>query len=260
MNDIMTTTSHLPANFGDSLMAGIDETRSTINATGGKPFFKLKKSGVFVFGAKDEEMQKGSRWAVNCASLQRGWVCWGKGSAQGTLLGQVMASINAPQLPRPAPVNGHDYEEQFGFEMVCLNGDDAGQPVLYKSNSYGYKQAYDQLLADIRARWSVDQTSYWPIITLRAEPYDHKQYGEIFNPIFTVVAWADAEGNIAGQTVPKIEKPVEAAVAAPAPEPKRQRKAPLTEATEFRSSAQVEAASDEPAPAPVGQRRRPAAR
>lgn len=266
MTDIVKTNANLPADFGANLMRGLADTRAAIVVADGKPFFRLLRDGTYVFGASNEEVQDGSRWAVNLASMCRGWVCW----IDGELQGQVMASVQAPRLPQPAPVNGTAYAEQFGFDIVCLTGTDKGVNAQYKNNSYGFKKAFDQLCSDIAGRYVTDQRYYWPILTFTAESYDHKRYGEIWNPIFTVVAWADAEGNIAGQAKAVIADAPAADAAPVKPVAKRSRKPALAEASPADLDRQASAIlknagatslqQAEPAAPVQGQRRRPVAR
>jgi hypothetical protein len=231
MNDIAKRNETLPADFGDSLMAGIEQTRSHIGTGGGKPYLRLSRAGDFIYGPQNVDVEDGSQWAVNLSSLQHGWVCWG----DGEMLGQIMASVRSPQPQRPPAIEGYGFEQQFGMELACVSGDDAGVEVVYRNNSLGFKKAFDQLLADIRARYPVDQAFYWPVITLASSSYPHKKYGQIFEPIFKIVGWADADGNLQSA------------------KPRAVRPAPATEPAAEPSGA------SEPAPR-VGQRRRPAAR
>ena len=122
--------------------------------------------------------------------------------------------------------------------LACVKGDDKGLETVYKNNSLGFRKAFDKLLADIRSRYVIDQQFYWPVIELLTSDYPHKKYGKIFEPIFNIVGWADAEGQM--QTAkPRAIAPIKPE---PAPEPAAE-------------------PAGEPAPAPrVGQRRRPAAR
>ena len=244
-DDLVTRTTTLPADFGDSLMKGIEETRAGLVTGGNKPFLRLLRTGEYVFGQTNDDVQEGSQWAVNLASLQRGWVCWG----DGELLGQVMSSVQVPRPACPPPVNGYPFAEQYGMDLTCISGDDAGMEVVYKNNSYGFKVAFDTLISAIRDRYAVEKVKYWPIITLGVEDYQHKKYGQIFNPILTVVAWADAEGNIEGRKAAPAK--VEAAPEAPAPA--RQRKAPVQPAAEPVQPVSTQQAH-------VRQRRRPASR
>jgi len=265
-------------------MRGIENIQSTASS-GGLPFMKLhKNSGVFLYGQTDEEVQDGSQWAVNARSLKHGWCCW----KEGSLVGEVMDSVMVPMRPCPPPIHGQAFQQQYAMELVCLNGEDEGVATLYKNNSYGFRQAFEKLVrSDMRSRYEIDKRFFWPIITLHSESYDHKKYGEIFNPIFKIVAWADENGVIAGKPAAAVAGPAQAAKPVEPPKPARQRKPPLgaalaadqpdlvATATPPReepqptqqarrvppapSSAQVEAA-EEPVRVFTGQRRRPAAR
>jgi len=252
MSDIARRTEALPADFGDSLMRGIEQTRSTIGTAGGKPFLRLSRTGDYIYGPQNVDVQDGSHWAVNLASLEHGWVCWG----DGELLGQIMVDVRLPQPQRPPAVEGYGFEPQFGMSLACISGDDKGVEVIYKNNSLGYKKAFDQLLADIRARYIIDQQFYWPVIELNTSSYPHKKYGQIFEPIFKVVGWADANGNLQSNKPRAVEAPAAATTA-------RRRAAVVTE-TIAMPEERVEPDTPEDAPAAPaarqGQRRRPAAR
>ena len=250
MSDIVKRTEQLPADFGDSLMKGIEQTRSTIGTAGGKPFLRLSRAGDYIYGPQNVDVQDGSHWAVNLASLEHGWVCWG----DGELLGQIMVDVRLPQPARPLPLEGYAFEAQFGMGLACITGEDKGLEVIYKNNSLGYKKAFDQILADIRARYIIDQQFYWPVIELKTSSYPHKKYGQIFEPIFKIVGWADANGNLQTNKPRAVDAP--AAAATP-----RRRAAVVTEAT---SEPEPVETAPEPKASPEaprqGQRRRPAAR
>jgi len=253
MSDIVKRTEQLPADFGDSLMRGIEQTRSTIGTAGGKPFLRLSRTGDYIYGPQNVDVQDGSHWAVNLASLEHGWVCWG----DGELLGQIMVDVRLPQPQRPPAVEGYGFEPQFGMSLACISGDDKGVEVIYKNNSLGYKKAFDQILADIRARYLLDQQFYWPVIELKTSSYPHKKYGQIFEPIFKVVGWADANGNLQTNKPRAVETPEHPVTAS------RRRAAVVTE-TIAMPEERVEPDTPEDAPAAPaarqGQRRRPAAR
>lgn len=253
MNELVNRNTALPANFGENLMKGIAETRSTMTVSdSGKPLLRLLKQGKWVYGPNNEPVEKGSQWAVNIASLSRGWVCWD----DGELLGQAMASVQAERLPQPPPIDGIPFVEQFGLELTCISGANEGELVLYKNNSTGFKRAWDKLLAEIQSRWAGDRQYFWPVVELKEESYPHPKYGQIFNPLMPVAAWTDEQGTYS----PDSEEagPLEQ-VEARAPEPKRTRKsntlvdAPVQPRDSYPNR-------DAPEPLPTGQRRRPVIR
>jgi len=233
----------LPADFFDKAAAGIAESRaSTIVGGGGKRFLRLIKSGDWVYGQENEEVQEGSRWIVNTLSITHGWSCW----VDGELRGEVMASIVEHKPERPPSIDGKPYAEQRAFDLRCMDGDDAGEEVHYKTTSLGGVERTLGLLAQIQARLQTRTPYAFPVLTLGEDYYQHPKFGRIYKPIFTVVGWANIDGQVEGET-PSPKEGV------PAPTATKARKAPLVAASE---------PAEEPAAAPVhtGQRRRPAAR
>jgi len=268
MNDLINnpgTDVSLPDDYADKLLGGIAESRaSTHLAGGGKPFLRMMKSGEWVFGPSNEEVQEGSRWVINITSLVHGWCCWvDAGGGKNELQGEVMVSMTQPKPARPAPIGGTPYAEQRGFALKCIDGADAGTEVIFKTNSIGGMNAVDDLLAKIHGRLAVNRKYPCPVVTLASDHYQNKKYGRIYVPILTVAGWSNMAGELEGNT------PAPAAIAAdkPAPAP-RVRKAPLT-ATASPAvagnaapapTARVAAGGATAAPAPTtGQRRRPAA-
>ena len=261
MSDITKRSDSLPADFVSRLMSGIAESRATTIIPGGKPFFRLMKNGRYVFGPNNEEMQDGSHWAVNIMSMAHGWSCWVDGGPNqaNALAGEVMTAMTNPLPPRPDPIGDAAYKDQRSFEMKCLDGADQGTEVIYKINSVGGIRAVAELLDAIHAQlaWASDYPC--PVLTFSSDSYPHKKWGTIYVPIFTVVGWADMNGNLQGDDQPSLplaDRVPTAEPVRPAPEPARKRKAPLGTAP---------AAPAEPvAPAPtaqthIGQRRRPSA-
>jgi hypothetical protein len=247
----------LDADYIKRLMSGIAESRASTVIAGGKPFFRLLKSGKFVFGQTNEEVQQGSKWAVNIMSMQHGWSCWvdgGHGKAN-ELAGQVMAPMTAPKPARPDPIEDTPFKEQRSFEMKCLNGDDAGTEVQYTINSVGGFRAIDGLLAAIYDQLAKSPGYPCPVLCFSSETYIHKKYGEIAVPIFQVMGWADMNGNLQGAepvALPVGEKAFEAA-------PARKRKAALDAAPQQPAAAPAEPVQPAPtAQTHIGQRRRPA--
>ena len=117
-----------------------------------------------IYGPQNVDVQEGSHWAVNLASLEHGWSLLGRRRAARPDHGRRLACRSRSG---PPAIEGYAFEPQFGMNLACISGDDKGLEVIYKNNSsLGYKKAFDQLLADIRARYVVDQQFYWPVIEL----------------------------------------------------------------------------------------------
>jgi hypothetical protein len=228
--EIIAPQVQLPANFVERLTKGIAESRaSTVIAAGGKPILRLLKQGDWVFGQSDEEVQEGSRWAVNVATIEHGFVCW----IDGALRGEAMASVFQHKPERPPSIEGVRYKEQRSFDMKCVDGDDAGTEVVYKVSSISGLAATDKLFAALQARAEEDKVFIFPVVTLGIDHYQHKKHGKIYTPVLTVIGWVDADGNAPskgngkGATGAMGAEPDEAEETLPPPMRTRQRKPPI---------------------------------
>jgi len=172
----------LSADFIGKLQAGIAESRSTtLIAGGGKLLLRMLKSGEWVYGPSDEEVDKGSRWVVNLMTLSHGWCCWVEtgANAKNELRGEVMASMSEPKPPRPQPIADTEFSEQRSFELKALDGGDQGVEVLYKSGSIGGMRAIDGLLAEIQRRLAEDPHHAFPVLELDHDSYNHTKWGRM---------------------------------------------------------------------------------
>jgi hypothetical protein len=246
--EIIAPKIQLPANFVEQLSKGIAESRaSTVISAGGKPILRLLKDGDWVFGQGNEEVQSGSRWAVNVATIEHGYVCW----IDGSLRGESMISVFHHKPERPPMIEGTPYKEQRSFDLKCIDGDDAGTEVVYKVSSISGMAASDKLFAALQARATEDKTYIFPVIILDVDHYNHKKHGKIYTPILNVVGWVDANGEAAPQATNGGGRPVGVAsnadvgLAEPHAETPRTRtrtrKAPLTEQPQTTQQAHANA-------------------
>lgn len=208
----------LGADYAKRLMSGIAESRasSALGGGGGKPLLRMLKSGEWVFSQENVEVQTGSEWVINIASLGHGWCCWveGAGNNKNSLQGEAMAPMTDPKPARPLPINGTEFKEQRAFEAKCRNGEDAGTEVLYKTNSYGGLKETDALLAAIFKQLASDPEYAFPVVRFETDHYIHGKWGQIYTPMFTIVGWADMNGQDRA-VAPALPDPKPA----PAPEP-----------------------------------------
>lgn len=191
MGDLVKFSGGLPAN-PDDLVSGLQNVSAVVKGgTGGVPFIRLLKSGVFAYGAENIEPEDGSEWAVNPYSLEHGFACWG----DGELLDERMVPFSEPPPNRAElPDYGHDWNQQIAMHLQCMNGEDEGVTVLYKGTSTGLRNAFRNLVDAMLAQLKHDKTNYVPVITLDVDSYQHKKYGEIFVPIFDLVKWVSMDG------------------------------------------------------------------
>jgi len=171
---------------------------------GGSIILKMDKTGHWVFGADQTEVQEGSQWAVNPFSFVHGSIAWG----DGIVLAERMTSINNPKPELDAAPAGasRGWESQIGMSLKCLSGDDVGTEVRYSATSVGGRRGVTDLATALAAQVDKDQTKPVPVVTLEKEHYQHKSYGRIFTPVFAVVSWMAMEP--AAEVVAAEEAPV----------------------------------------------------
>ena len=177
----------------------------------GTVIIKMDKTGHWVFGADQTEIEDESTWAINPLSFVHGYIAWG----DGEVLGEKMVSVSQP-LPElePAPPNAKKgWETQVGMSMKCLSGEDKGLEARYTTTSVGGKRSVQALAVAIATQVEKDQSKPVPIVMLGKEHYTHKSYGRIFTPIFAVQEWVGMDGD-AVEAPKEIEAP-EAVEAAP---------------------------------------------
>ena len=161
----------------------------------GVAILKMDKTGHWVFGADQTEIEDDATWAINPFSFVHGFIAWG----DGEVLGEKMVSVSSP-LPEleVAPPNAkRGWETQVGMSLKCLTGEDKGLEARFSTTSVGGKRAVQALAVAIANQVDKDQTKPVPVITLGKEHYQHKSYGRIFTPIFDIKEWASMDGSVA---------------------------------------------------------------
>jgi hypothetical protein len=179
----------------------------TENAAG-SAILKMDRTGHWVFGAGEIEVESESTWAVNPFSFVHGFIAWG----EGEVLGEKMVNITQP-LPEldAAPAGAkRGWETQVGMSLKCLTGEDKGLEVRYSTTSVGGKRSVQALAVAIATQVDANQTKPVPVITLKKEFYQHKAYGKIYTPLFDVVEWVglggEPEEEVAVEVVEVVEE------------------------------------------------------
>ena len=172
---------------------------------------KMDKTGHWVFGADQEEVEDDSLWAVNPFSFLHGFIAWG----EGEVLGEKMVPVTQPlpDVDAPPPGAKRGWEPQVGFSLKCISGQDEGMEARYTTTSVGGKRAVQSLAVEIAGQVEKDQTKPVPVVKLAKDHYQHKSYGRVYTPVFDVQKWIGMDG----------DAPAEAE--APAEEPRRRRRA-----------------------------------
>ena len=185
----------------------------------GMVILKMDKTGHWVFGADQTEVEEDSTWAINPFSFVHGYIAWGDGDVLGEKMGSVAEPL--PELDVAPPGAKRGWEMQVGMSLRCMSGEDEGMEARYSVTSVGGKRAVQTLAVAIAEQVDKDQTKPVPVVRLKKEHYQHKSYGRIFTPVFDIVHWASidgAESAEASEGQPEEE-------AAPVEEPRRRRRA-----------------------------------
>lgn len=196
-------------------LATVLRTIETDVGGAGTVIIKMDKTGHWVFGADQTEIEDDSTWAVNPFSFVHGYIAWG----DGEVLAEKMVSVSQPlpELEAAPPGAKKGWETQVGMSIKCLDGEDKGMEARYTTTSVGGKKAVQALAVAIATQVEKDQSKPVPVVELGKEHYTHKSYGRIFTPIFKVLEWVGMDGEAQAEEAPKaIEAPVEAEAAAPA--------------------------------------------
>jgi hypothetical protein len=181
---------------------------ASVAGRSGLPMLQFKRDGggVWSFGQKKTVVEDGSRWAVNPTTFRRGYICFDDANK---VIGERLVTV-AQKMPdvTELPDNGFKWNQQWSVNLKCIDGTDAGVEVVYKPTTVGGIQAIAGLIEAIRDRLNSNQHGgqVSPIVLLERDSYPHQQYGKVWTPVLTIVAWMSMDGP---EPAP-----------APAPEPK----------------------------------------
>lgn len=206
-SEVATRGNNLPANPSD-LLAGLQNQQVTASADpggGSGGLFMNFRKGKYSIGPERLKVEAGSQWAVNPSSFVLGYHAWSDASE---LLGQSVAGINQPPIIKSSlPDVGADWDVYREFTLVCVSGEDSGVQCSFGKTSLGFRKAAEKLLGEVIAQLGTDPGNPVALIELKIDSYEHsdKKIGEVFNPIFEVVGWADMEAT----SVPEDNEPEE---------------------------------------------------
>jgi len=175
-----------------SLSSALRSIQSDVGSEG-NVILKMDKTGHWVFGADQTEVEDDSIWAVNPFSFVHGYIAWG----DGEVLAEKMASVAEPlpELDPAPPAAKRGWEMQVGMTLACTNGEDEGMQARYSTTSVGGKRAVQALAVAIAEQVDKDQSKPVPLVRLKKEHYQHKSYGRIYTPVFEVIEWVAMDGD-----------------------------------------------------------------
>ena len=174
-----------------SLSTALRTIQADVGPTG-TVIIKMDKTGHWVFGADQEEVEADSTWAVNPFSFVHGFIAWG----DGDVLGEKMVSVSEPlpEMDDAPPMAKRGWEVQVGMSLKCLTGDDKGMEARYTTTSAGGKRGVQTLAVAIAEMVDKDPSKPVPVVLLKKEHYQHKSYGRIFTPLFDIQSWVSMDG------------------------------------------------------------------
>ena len=188
-NIVSFKQANLPA--VSSLSTALRSLESEVGPAG-VVMLKMDKTGHWVYGADQTEIEDDSTWAVNPFSFVHGFIAWG----DGEVLGEKMVSVSQPlpELDAAPPQSKRGWETQVGMSLKCLNGEDKDMEARYTTTSVGGKRSVQTLALAIAAQVEKDQSEPVPVVRLKKDHYTHKSYGKIFTPVFEIVEWISMDG------------------------------------------------------------------
>ena len=233
-----------------SLVAALESASSAIrNSSGDMPFLRLLKSGEWVHGGDDNDVENGSLWAVDPNSFSMGFQAWG---SDADLLGEEVRLVTEqPLLRSELKEVGGEWKPLMGCTFVCISGMDEGLQVSYKVTSKGGIKALGKLMQELvsRIKTNPEDGSYVPVIELGVDHYKHKTYGRIYTPLFDIKDWSTEEALSGGEYEDEAEE------AEPEPEPKKparkrasKKAEPEVEEAEFEEVEEEDEPEEKPAP------------
>ena len=185
--------------FGNANLPSVQSLASSLRSISagvpdgaGSVIIKMDKTGHWVFGADQTEVEDDSTWAINPFSFVHGFIAWG----EGEVLGEKMVPVSQPlpELDVAPPAAKRGWEVQVGLSLKCMSGEDKDLEGRYTVTSVGGKKAVQQLALAIAAQVDKDQTKPVPVVRLKKEHYVHKSYGRIYTPVFEVIEWVGMDG------------------------------------------------------------------
>jgi len=204
MSNLPSTTfasANLPA--VSSLSSALREIKTNAGGSDSGVIMKMDKTGHWVFGADQTEVEDDARWAVNPFSFVHGFIAWGDGEP----LGEKMVPVTEP-LPEcgPAPDGAKKgWETQVGCSLKCMTGEDKDMEVRYLATSVGGKKALQTLALAIATQVDKDQSKPVPLVLLKKDQYQHKSYGRIYTPVFDIIEWVGLDGDEAQAVADEVE-------------------------------------------------------
>jgi hypothetical protein len=165
----------------------------------GTVIIKMDRTGHWVYGADQTEVEKDTLWAINPYSFVHGFIAWGVGE----VLAEKMVNIADP-LPEldPPPAGAQaGWQPQVGVSLKCLTGEDKGMEARFATTSVGGKRSMHGLAIKVADQADKNPDKLVAVVKLMSDHYPHKTYGKIYTPVFEIVDWIGMDGEGASEVV-----------------------------------------------------------
>jgi hypothetical protein len=171
----------------------------------GNVILKMDKTGHWVFGADQTEVEDDALWAINPFSFIHGFIAWG----DGEVLGEKMVGVSEPLPDQDVAPQGakRGWETQIGMSLKCTTGEDKDMEARFTTTSVGGKRAVQTLGVAIATQVEKDQTKPVAIVRLKKDHYQHKSFGKIYTPVFEIVEWVGLDGAPVEEAEPEAPAP-----------------------------------------------------
>ena len=171
----------------------------------GNVILKMDKTGHWVFGADQTEVEDEALWAINPFSFIHGFIAWG----DGEVLGEKMVGVSEPLPDQDIAPQGakRGWETQIGMSLKCTTGEDKDMEARFTTTSVGGKRAVQTLGVAIATQVEKDQTKPVAIVRLKKDHYQHKSFGKIYTPVFEIVEWVGLDGAPVEEAEPEATAP-----------------------------------------------------
>ena len=189
-NIVSFSSANLPS--VESLSTALRSIQQDVGPAG-VVILKMDKTGTWVYGADQTEVEDDATWAVNPFSFVHGAIAWG----DGEVLAEKMVPVSQPlpELEAAPPNAKKGWETQVGLSLKCLTGEDKDVEARFTTTSVGGKRAVQTLAVAIAEQVEKDQSKPVPVVRLRKDHYNHKSWGKVFTPVFEILEWISMDGS-----------------------------------------------------------------
>lgn len=194
-NDLTTiSSSNVPAVSGNPFLDAADD----MGAASGLLFTKFDGNvGKFSFGKDGDELELGTRVAINPSEFKAGYICWKDGSVQE----EIMVRITEGKPPAKGSLTdyGPYTDEQDGWSeqsSMTFRDIESGDEYQYKTSSKSGRIAIANLIRDYGKAFQRFPRKL-AIVELGNTSFEAtnkqtgKKLGKKFAPVFKIVDWQD---------------------------------------------------------------------